>query len=117
MSLILAPCHPQAEPAFLKSETDEYPLMSGRKLITTATVLLDRGMLEMKEPTTKLALDTAAGNHVDASREAQWSHEISVIRANSAMVLVVPPLEIACMLMIPRAIFTRGERAFGENVG
>lgn len=61
MNLVLAPCHPHADAAFLTLETEEYPPMSGGNLIATATVLLETGMLEMKEPTTKLALDTAAG--------------------------------------------------------
>src|SRR5262245_25567676 len=49
MNMILAPCNPQADAAFLTLESDEYPPMSGANTICTATVLLETGMLEMKE--------------------------------------------------------------------
>ncbi|PIG89439.1 hypothetical protein AARAC_009873 [Aspergillus arachidicola] len=42
-------------------ESEEYAPMSGSNLICTTTVLLDTGMIPMKEPVTELALDTAAG--------------------------------------------------------
>lgn len=61
MNMILAPCNPEADAAFLTLESDEYPPMSGANTICTATVLLETGMLEMKEPVTTLKLDTAAG--------------------------------------------------------
>lgn len=61
MNMILAPCNPQADAGFLTLESDEYPPMSGANTIATATVLLETGMVEMKEPTTILKLDAAAG--------------------------------------------------------
>ena len=61
MNMILAPCNPKADAAFLTLESDEYPPMSGANTICTATVLLETGMLEMKEPITKLTLEFAAG--------------------------------------------------------
>ncbi|KAJ9654903.1 hypothetical protein H2201_008913 [Coniosporium apollinis] len=61
MNMILAPCDPRADAAFLTLESDEYPPMSGANTIATATVLLETGMVEMKEPVTTLKLDTAAG--------------------------------------------------------
>ncbi|KAL9616683.1 MAG: hypothetical protein Q9160_008471 [Pyrenula sp. 1 TL-2023] len=61
MNMILAPCDPRADAAFLTLESDEYPPMSGGNTIATTTVLLETGMVEMKEPVTKLNLDTAAG--------------------------------------------------------
>lgn len=61
MNMILAPCDPRADAAFLTLESDEYPPMSGGNTIATTTVLLETGIVEMKEPTTKLTLDTAAG--------------------------------------------------------
>jgi proline racemase len=61
MNMILAPCNPKADAAFLTLESDEYPPMSGGNTISTTTVLLETGMVEMKEPVTKLTLDTAAG--------------------------------------------------------
>ncbi|KAF3039995.1 hypothetical protein E8E11_007017 [Didymella keratinophila] len=61
MNMILAPCNPEADAAFLTLESAEYPPMSGANTICTATVLLDTGMLEMKKPVTKLTLEVAAG--------------------------------------------------------
>lgn len=61
MNMILAPCNPEADAAFLTLESDEYPPMSGGNTIATATVLLETGMVEMKEPVTTMKLDTAAG--------------------------------------------------------
>lgn len=61
MNMILHPCNPLADAGFLTMESDEYPPMSGANTIATTTVLLETGMLEMKQPTTTLKLDTAAG--------------------------------------------------------
>lgn len=61
MNMILAPCDPRADAAFLTLESDEYPPMSGANTIATTTVLLETGMVPMKEPMTELKLDTAAG--------------------------------------------------------
>lgn len=61
MNMVLAPCNPAADAAFLTLESDEYPPMSGGNTIATVTVLLETGMVEMREPETRLTLDTAAG--------------------------------------------------------
>ncbi|RDW67660.1 proline racemase-2 [Coleophoma cylindrospora] len=60
-NLILPPCDPRADAGFLIMESDEYAPMSGSNTICTTTVLLETGMVEMKEPVTHLNLDTAAG--------------------------------------------------------
>lgn len=60
-NLILPPCDPRADAGFLIMESEEYAPMSGSNTICTATVLLETGMVPMKEPTTVLNLDTAAG--------------------------------------------------------
>lgn len=61
MNMILSPCDPRADAAFLTLESDEYPPMSGANTIATTTVLLETGMVKMQEPITELELDTAAG--------------------------------------------------------
>lgn len=61
MNLILPSCDPRADAGFLTMESDEYPPMSGGNTISTATGLLDTGMVKMTEPVTKLNLDTPAG--------------------------------------------------------
>ncbi|KAK5987059.1 4-hydroxyproline 2-epimerase 1 [Cladobotryum mycophilum] len=60
-NLVLPPCHPEADAGFLIMESDEYAPMSGSNTICTTTVLLETGMIPMKEPVTELKLDTAAG--------------------------------------------------------
>ncbi|RDA91264.1 hypothetical protein CP533_0653 [Ophiocordyceps camponoti-saundersi (nom. inval.)] len=60
-NLILPPCNADADVGFLIMESDEYAPMSGSNTICTATVLLETGMLPMREPVTTLTLDTAAG--------------------------------------------------------
>ncbi|KAJ5803266.1 uncharacterized protein N7503_005716 [Penicillium pulvis] len=60
-NLILPPCDPRADAGFLIMESEEYAPMSGSNIICTTTVLLETGMIPMKEPITEIALDTAAG--------------------------------------------------------
>lgn len=60
-NLVLPPCDPRADAGFLIMESEEYAPMSGSNTICTTTVLLETGMLPMKEPVTQLNLDTAAG--------------------------------------------------------
>ncbi|KAF2150555.1 proline racemase [Myriangium duriaei CBS 260.36] len=60
-NLVLPPCNPKADAGFLIMESEEYAPMSGSNTICTTTVLLETGMIPMKEPTTEIFLDTAAG--------------------------------------------------------
>ena len=60
-NLILPPCDPRADAGFLIMESEEYPPMSGSNTICTSTVLLETGMIPMKEPISTISLDTAAG--------------------------------------------------------
>ncbi len=60
-NVILPPCHPEAHAGFVVMEQVEYPLMSGSNLICVATVLIETGMVEAREPVTELRLDTPAG--------------------------------------------------------
>ncbi|KAI9926581.1 hypothetical protein MW887_004349 [Aspergillus wentii] len=59
--LVLPPCEPRADAGFLIMAPGDWVPMSGSNTICTATVLLETGMVEMKEPVTELNLDTAAG--------------------------------------------------------
>lgn len=61
INLVLPPCDPRADAGFLIMESNEYAPMSGSNTMCTTTVLLETGMLPMKEPTTEVTLDTAAG--------------------------------------------------------
>ncbi|KAH7121558.1 proline racemase [Dactylonectria macrodidyma] len=60
-NLVLPPCDPRADAGFLIMESEEYAHMSGSNTICTTTVLLETGMIPMKEPITNINLDTAAG--------------------------------------------------------
>src|SRR5512135_981937 len=60
-NLILPPTHPQADAGYVIMEQVEYPGMSGTNTICVATVLLETGMLPMREPVTDLPLESPAG--------------------------------------------------------
>ncbi|KAL2416519.1 4-hydroxyproline 2-epimerase 1 [Exophiala dermatitidis] len=60
-NLVLPPCNPGADAGFIIMEHEEYPPMSGANTVATATVLLETGMVPMREPLTRLTLDTPAG--------------------------------------------------------
>ncbi|KAJ9657797.1 hypothetical protein H2198_004104 [Neophaeococcomyces mojaviensis] len=60
-NIVLSPCNPEADAGFLTMEHEEYPPMSGANIISTATVLLETGMVRAQEPITHLKLDTGAG--------------------------------------------------------
>jgi len=60
-NLILPPTHPDADAGFVIMEQTEYPPMSGTNTIAVTTVLLETGMLPIKEPITELILESPAG--------------------------------------------------------
>jgi proline racemase len=60
-NLILPPTHPEADAGFVIMEQTEYPGMSGSNTICVTTVLLETGMLPMREPLTELTLEAPAG--------------------------------------------------------
>lgn len=60
-NLICEPVHPDADAGYIIMEHVEYPLMSGGNTISVATVLLETGMIPMKEPVTELILECPAG--------------------------------------------------------
>jgi proline racemase len=60
-NLILPPTQPGADAGFVIMEQVEYPGMSGTNTICVTTVLLETGMLPMREPVTELTLEAPAG--------------------------------------------------------
>src|SRR5690242_11265092 len=56
-NLVLPPTHPEAAAGYVIMEQVEYPPMSGTNTICTATVLLETGMIPMKEPVTEFNLE------------------------------------------------------------
>jgi proline racemase len=61
MNLVLPPCDPRADVGLIIMESRYYVPMSGSNTICTVTVLLETGMIPMKEPETVLVLDTPGG--------------------------------------------------------
>ncbi len=61
VNLITPPARDDADFGMITIESDYYVPMSGSNLICTATVALETGMVPMREPETRLAVDTAAG--------------------------------------------------------
>jgi proline racemase len=60
-NLIVASKRPECAAGFIIMEPTEYPAMSGSNTICVATVLLETGMVEMREPETTLRLEAPAG--------------------------------------------------------
>ncbi len=60
-NVLVPPCDPRADAGFIIMEQTEYPPMSGSNTICVVTVLLETGILPMREPLTELTLETPAG--------------------------------------------------------
>ncbi|MGH2933803.1 MAG: proline racemase family protein [Gaiellaceae bacterium] len=60
-NLIVPSLRPDCHAGFVIMEPTEYPAMSGSNTICVATVLLETGMVEMREPETTLRLEAPAG--------------------------------------------------------
>jgi trans-L-3-hydroxyproline dehydratase len=60
-NLIVPSTRPDCDAGFIIMEPTEYPAMSGSNAICTATVLLETGMVEMREPETVLRLEAPGG--------------------------------------------------------
>lgn len=60
-NLIVPPKHEDAVAGFIIMEQTEYVVMSGGNTISVATVLLESGMIPMREPITEFVLEAPAG--------------------------------------------------------
>jgi proline racemase len=60
-NLIVPSAREDCDAGFIIMEPTEYPAMSGSNTICVATVLLETGMVEMREPETTLRLEAPAG--------------------------------------------------------
>lgn len=60
-NILLPPTDPAADAGFIIMEQVEYPPMSGSNTICVTTVLLETGILPMREPVTTLTLEAPAG--------------------------------------------------------
>jgi len=60
-NLIIPSENPHADMGFIIMEQTEYPVMSGGNTIAVATVLLETGIIPMREPKTEFVLESPAG--------------------------------------------------------
>ena len=60
-NLLVPAIHPDADAGFIIMEPDDYPPMSGSNCICVTTVLLETGIIPMREPETSLTLETPGG--------------------------------------------------------
>jgi proline racemase len=60
-NLVVPPTREDCDAGYIIMEPTEYPAMSGSNTICVATVLLETGMVEMREPETMLRLEAPAG--------------------------------------------------------
>jgi proline racemase len=60
-ALLVDPCHPEADVGVIYIETGGYLPMCGHDTIGFCTALVETGMIVVKEPVTRLKLDTPAG--------------------------------------------------------
>jgi proline racemase len=61
VNLLVPPKHPKAQMGFIIMEPEDTPPMSGSNSICVATVLLDTGIIPMREPETRLTLEAPGG--------------------------------------------------------
>jgi len=61
VNLLVLPKNPKASAAFIIMEPEDTPPMSGSNSICVATVLLDHGLIAMKEPVTDFFLEAPGG--------------------------------------------------------
>ena len=61
VNLLVPPKDPRADAAFIIMEPEDTPPMSGSNSICVATVLLDGGLVPMREPVTELVLEAPGG--------------------------------------------------------
>ena len=61
VNLLVPPKNPKASAAFIIMEPEDTPPMSGSNSICVATVLLDHGLIAMKEPVTDFFLEAPGG--------------------------------------------------------
>jgi proline racemase len=60
-NLVVPPTRNDCDAGFIIMEPTEYPAMSGSNTICTTTVLLETGMVEMREPETVIRLEAPGG--------------------------------------------------------
>jgi proline racemase len=82
-NLLVPPKHPDADAAFIIMEPETVPPMSGSNTMCVATVLLETGVIPMREPGTTLKLE-APGGLIDVVAHCRDGRVIGVTLTNIA---------------------------------
>lgn len=61
VNLLVPPRHPEAQAAWIIMEPEDTPPMSGSNSICVSTVLLETGIIPMREPVTEMVLEAPGG--------------------------------------------------------
>src|SRR5689334_22054094 len=94
-NLVVPPTRDDCEAGFIIMEPTEYPAMSGSNTICVATVLLEYGLLEMREPETTLRLEAPAGPiEVTASCHNNKVESVEFLNVPSFVDRLEAPLEV-----------------------
>jgi proline racemase len=94
-NLILPPTLPEADVGFVIMEQTDYPPMSGSNTICVTTVLLETGMLPMREPVTEVVLEAPAGLiRVTAEVKVQKVTRVTFRNVPAVAILLGVPLVV-----------------------
>ena len=96
VNLIMPPIRSDCDAGLIIMEPTEYPPMSGSNSMCATTVLLETGLIEMKEPETIVMLDTPAGPvKVTAECRDGKVRSVEITNVPSFVFHLDHPLEIA----------------------
>lgn len=95
-NLIVPAKTPGADAGFIIMEPTDYPPMSGSNSICVVTVLLETGMVAMREPETRLTLDTPGGviEAVATCRDGKC-RKVRIRNVPSFVAMLDAPVEVA----------------------
>ncbi len=96
VNLVTPPCSPGADFGLIIMESEFYVPMSGSNMICAVTAVLETGMLPMREPETRLKVDTPGGLvHVTASCRDGRCERVSFRNVPSFVLHRDRPVEVA----------------------
>ena len=95
VNLLVPPKHPEADAAFIVMEPEDTPPMSGSNAICVATVILETGIVAMREPETRLVLEAPGGLvHVTAACDAGKVRSVRIRNVPSFACALDQPLDV-----------------------
>lgn len=96
INLLVPPKHPDADMGFIIMEPEDTPPMSGSNSMCVSTVLLETGIIEMREPETRLVLEAPGGLvHVTAECSDGKVKSVRVLNLPSFVDQLDTPLEVS----------------------